>query len=175
MNFLVICYDFVESDRPESDDKLSESGRAESDDELSECVEDESDEEEITHAVPFKCIGAAHEKNYQHHLEKAYLALHEQDKPVTVRIRPEPFNPRDPSAIAIDVDYGTGWAHVGYIASELCKYLHPLIAAGDILDVYVQHIKYRVDFLKIGFYPKIVIKRRGEWENLVVRKSMSVR
>jgi hypothetical protein len=31
--------------------------------------EDESDEEEISHAVPFKCIGAAREKNYQHHLE----------------------------------------------------------------------------------------------------------
>jgi hypothetical protein len=37
--------------------------RAESDDELSD--EDESDEEEeIAHSVPFKCIGAAHEKNY---------------------------------------------------------------------------------------------------------------
>ena len=36
--------------------------RAESDDELSD--EDESDEEEeITHSAPFKCIGAAHEKN----------------------------------------------------------------------------------------------------------------
>jgi hypothetical protein len=47
---------------------------------------------------------------------------------------------------------------VGYIASELCKYLHPLIAAGDILEVYVQHIKYRVD-LKIRFCQKIFIKR----------------
>jgi hypothetical protein len=65
----------------------------------------------------------------------------------------------DPSAIAIDVDYGTGWTHVCYIASALCKYLHPLIAAGDILEVYVQHIKYRVDFLKIGFCPKFFIKR----------------
>jgi hypothetical protein len=65
----------------------------------------------------------------------------------------------DQSAIAIDVDYGTGWTHVCYIASELCKYLHPLIAAGDILEVYVQHIKYRVDFLKIGFYQKFFIKR----------------
>jgi hypothetical protein len=35
------------------------------------------------------------------------------------------------------------------------EYLHPLIAAGDILEVYVQHIKYRVEFFKIGFYPKI--------------------
>jgi hypothetical protein len=37
--------------------------RAESDDGLSD--EDESDEEEeIAHSVPFKCISAAHEKNY---------------------------------------------------------------------------------------------------------------
>jgi hypothetical protein len=43
---------------------------------------------------------------------------------------------------------------------ELCEYLHPLIAAGDILEVYVQHIKYMVDFFKIGFYQNIFIKRR---------------
>ena len=68
-------------------------------------------EDEITHAVPFKCIGAAHEKNYQHHLEQACLALHGQYKPVNVRIQPEPLNPMDP--IAIDVDYGTGsWTYV---------------------------------------------------------------
>ena len=52
--------------------------------------------------------------------------------------------------------------------------LHPLIATGDILDVYVEHIKYRVDFFKIGFYPKICINQHGEWETQVVRKSMSV-
>ena len=88
----------------------NEGDRAESGDQLND--EDESDEDEITHAVPFKCIGAAHEKHYQHHLEQAYLALHGQYKPVNVRIRPEPLNPMDPSAIAIDVDYGTGWTHV---------------------------------------------------------------
>ena len=91
--------------------------RAESGDQLSD--EDESDEDEITHAVPLKCIGAAHEKNYQHHLEQVHLALHGQVKPVNVRIRPEPLNPMDTSAIAIaiDVDYGTGWTHIGYTAS----------------------------------------------------------
>ena len=111
----------------------NEGDRAESGDQLSD--EDGSDEDEITHAVPFKCIGAAHEKNYQHHLEQAYLALHGQDKPANVRIRPEPLNPMDPSAIAIDVDYGTGWTHVMLI----------------------------------------ILRRRGEWETQVVRKSMSVR
>ena len=45
-----------------------------------------------------------------------------------------------------------------YIASEICKYLHPLIAAGDVVDGYVQHIKHRVDFFKIGFYPNIFIE-----------------
>ena len=37
-----------------------------------------------------------------------------------------------------------------------------------------QHIKYRVDFLKIGSYPKICINQHGEWETQVERKSMSV-
>jgi hypothetical protein len=75
--------------------------RAESCDQLSD--EDESDKDEIVLAVPFKCIGAAHEKNYQHHLEQAYLARHGQDKPVNVRMWPEKLNPMDPSAI--DLDY----------------------------------------------------------------------
>ena len=78
---------------------INEGHRAESGDQLID--EDESGEDEITHAVPFKCIGAAHEKKYQHYLEQASLALHGQDKPVNVRIRPEPLNPMDPSAIAI--------------------------------------------------------------------------
>jgi hypothetical protein len=65
-------------------------------------------------------------------LEQAYLGLHGQDKPVNVKIQPELLNSMDPSTIAIDVDYGTGWTHIGYIASQLCQYLHSLIATGDI-------------------------------------------
>ena len=109
--------------------------------------------------MTFKCIGAAHENHYQHHLEKAYLTLHGQDKPVNVRIWPEPLNPRDPSATAIDLDYGTVWPHVGYIL--LLNYLHPLIAARDVVDVYVQHIKYRVDFLKRDFIKKNFVETWG--------------
>ena len=46
---------------------------------------------------------------------------------------------------------------------------------GDIMYVCIQHIKYRVKFFKVGFYPKILLKRRGEWEPEVLRKSKSVR
>ena len=72
--------------------------------------DDVSDEDqEIIHSVPFKCIGAAHEQNYQHLLELAYLAL-KQNTPVKVHLRAEPLNPFDPRAIAIDLDYGTGYS-----------------------------------------------------------------
>ena len=37
------------------------------------------------------------------------------------------------------------------------------VCIGDVVDVYVQCIKYRVDFFKIGFYPNIFIKTPGEW------------
>ena len=103
--------------------------------------EDSDEDQEKTHSVPFKCIGAAHENNYQHHLEQVYLSL-QQNTSVKVQLWAEPLNPLDPNAIAIDLDYGTGWSHVGYIGSELCKYLHPLMATGNIIDVSVQHIKY---------------------------------
>ncbi len=79
-----------------------------------ESDEDESTEdEEITHSVPFKCIGAAHENNYQHYLEQAYLAL-QQDMSVKAKLRPEPLNPQDPSPIAIDLYYGT-WVDTCWI------------------------------------------------------------
>ena len=68
------------------------------------------------------------------------------------------------------------WSNPTRSLSDILKYLHPLFAAGDVVDVYVQHIKYTVYFFKIGFDPKIFIKRRGEWETQVVGiKSMSVR
>ena len=47
----------------------------------------ESDQlEQITRTVPFKSISADH----QHPLKKAYFSLHEHNKPVNVRIWPEP-------------------------------------------------------------------------------------
>ena len=65
-------------------------------------------------------------------MEQAYLLLNNTS--VKVHLRAEPLNQCDQSAIATDLDCGTGSSHVGYIASELCKYLHPLIATGDIID-----------------------------------------
>ena len=67
------------------------------------------------------------------------------------------------------------WVHIGYIASELTKYIHPLFNSAQLIDVYVQHIIFRVSFLKVGFYPKIIICRMGAWDKYVIKKSASVR
>ena len=45
---------------------------------------------------------------------------------------------KGPKWTAIDLNYGSGHEHMlGYIASKLCKFLHPLFAMGNILDVYM--------------------------------------
>ena len=73
-----------------------------------------------------------------------------------VKLRPEPTNEKDKNAIAIDINHGSGYFHCGYIASELTQYLHPLIAADEIVDVSLEHIKSRVYFAKMGYYPKVL-------------------
>ena len=65
---------------------------------------DDSDEDqEITHSVPFKCIGAAHEKKLPTSFGTGIVAL-EQNTSVKVHLKAEPLNPLDPSAIGIDLN-----------------------------------------------------------------------
>ncbi len=59
--------------------------------------------------------------------ETSILALKENTS-VKVHLRAEHLNSLNPSAIGIDLDYGTGSSHVGYIASEFCKHLYPLMS-----------------------------------------------
>ena len=58
--------------------------------------------------------------------------------------------------------------HCGYIASELTQYLHPLIETDKIVDVSLEHIQFRVSFSRMGYYPKVLITRKGAWEKFVV-------
>ena len=65
---------------------------------------------------------------------------------MTVRIRPEPLNPIDPSAIAIDVDYGTGWAHVGYIALTDVFDINNSKYVQQVIDVHLVQLANFLDF-----------------------------
>jgi hypothetical protein len=128
----------------------------------------------MIHNLPFKCIGAAHEKPRQEYLERAEEMMRKGEN-VSIKLRPEPQNQYDRDAIGIDIDYGCGWFHIGYIVRELTKYLHPLMKTNNIISVSLEHIKFRVHFAKIGFYPKVLITRKGAWERFVVNRSRSVR
>lgn len=144
-------------------------------DDLTQDSDDESDEESVQHKLGFKCIGAAHEKPRQEYLRKAETKLHKEQVPVIVRLRPEPTNEKDSNAIAIDMNCGTGWNCVGYIARELTEYLHLLINNGKILSVSVEHIIFRLYWAKIGYYPLINITRKGQWERYVMCRCRSAR
>ena len=90
-----------------------------------------------------------------------------------MRLRPEPTNEKDENAIAIDIDHGSGYFQRGYISSELTKYLHPLFAADKIIDVSMEHIIFRVHCARMGYYPNLLITRKGAWETFVIYKCRS--
>lgn len=132
-------------------------------DEHSQYSTNESDEESVQH----KCVGAAREKTPPGILRKCRDKLHKERASIIVRLRPEHTNEKDRNAIAIDMNYGTGWNCFGYIARELTEYIHPLINNRKILSVPVEHIIPRLYWAKIGYYPLINITRKGQWENML--------
>ena len=71
-------------------------------------------------------------------------------------------------------NYGTGWVKVGYIAKELTRFIHPLIAEEKIVRVDVKHIKFYIVYMRVGYYITITISRKGQWEQQVVMASKRV-
>ena len=48
------------------------------------------------------------------------------------KLQQEPENDYNQNAIAVLINFGSGWNKVGYIAKELTSELHPLIDNGNI-------------------------------------------
>lgn len=152
----------ITSDKQLSDQEYNSSHEG-SDEEISD--------DETTHILAFKCIGAAHEKERQEFLKIA--SQKSKETKLQVKLRPEPTNEKDKNAIAIDINHGSGFFHCGYIASELTQYLHPLIDTHKIVDVSLEHIQFRVSFSRMGYYPKVLITRKGAWEKFVIYRCRS--
>ena len=136
---------------------------------------DEDDEAELNnmiHCLPFKVMGVTYNTQYQTHLEAAKAVGLDS---VSARIDGEPGNANDSNAIAVAINYGTGWVKVGYIAKELTQFIHPLIAEGKIVRVDVKHIKFCIVYMRVGYYITITISRKGQWEQQVVRASKRVK
>jgi hypothetical protein len=130
---------------------------------------------DVTHTLPFKVIGVAHSISTQNHLEKCLEKIHEHDD-VQVRVSPEPDNEKDKDAISVQVNYGNDeWHHVGYIASELTRYVHNAMQSGILIECRIEHIKFRVHFYRPGYYMKLLLTIQGTWEPFVLNRSKRVR
>ncbi|XP_077864746.1 uncharacterized protein LOC144350428, partial [Saccoglossus kowalevskii] len=136
----------------------------------------EDDPADIEHSLPFKVLGVCHVTKRQEILQEAYIRLYEQKLPVKTRIRPDPSNIVDKNAIAVDLDVGNGWQHIGFLPSELVQYVHPPLREGKISMVKIDHIRFRTTWTLIGFYAKITMTKLGSvWDDFVIQKSKTVR
>ena len=133
---------------------------------------DDKSEHMANHTVPFKVMGVRHNNQNQTHLMKAEARLYTENEHVTAHLVPEPQNEKDSSAISVQINYGDGQHHVGYIPKELTQYIHPLLQANAITNVEIGHIKFCLKWYRIGFYMKLMITRRGRWDPFVVSKAM---
>lgn len=94
---------------------------------------------------------------------------------VSAYISPEPTNIEDENAIAVYINYGLyPYLIIGYIAKELTRYIHPLLANNSIISVSLEEVKFRVTWAKTGYYAKLSITRKGQWPGPVIRASRGV-
>lgn len=128
--------------------------------------------ENVIHCLPFKVMGVTYNTIIQDHLEAAKAV---GCSLVSAKLEAEPNNQYDSNAIAVFIDYGNNWVKIGYIAKELTRYIHPLLANGNIITVNVKHIKFCIVYMRVGYYITINISKKGQWEDQVIRASLRVK
>ena len=96
-----------------------------------------------------------------------------EDKPVQAKLQQEPDNDYDQHAIAVFINYHSGWEKVGYIAKELTSDLHPFLERNN-LKTTVAHIRFRVNYLQVGYLLTLNITKQGPWSKNVVKAPKKV-
>ena len=125
------------------------------------------------HTLVFKVLGTCFSKERQTHLEMAYECM-ERNIHVFIDLVPEPENTHDPNAIAVCIMSQDEFEKVGYIPRELTGFIHPLILTGD-MEVCVKSIRFRTNYLRVGYYLTINITKTGLWDDAVVAACKNIR
>ena len=126
----------------------------------------------VTHSVIFKCMGTVKERKYQLELLAAAISLKIRNgKTVPLRLRPEPNNPKDSNAIAIDCQIESDWERIGYIVHEALNGVHHAIQCDSIVSVKFEWVKYKTHWSRSapGWYCGIAITKKGNWPAEVVQ------
>lgn len=129
--------------------------------------------DEGTHCLPFKVLGTCYSGSRQKALEEGYEYMYEYNRRVFVKLEAEPENQHDKNAVAVYIMSTDDYEKVGYIASELTKYIHAPLKQ-SLLEVSVKQIRFRTTYLLMGFYLTINITKKGAWDSTVVKASCKV-
>lgn len=122
----------------------------------------------------FKVLGVCYSVERQKSLERAYEHLYEYNRPVFAKLEKEPDNVHDSNAIAVYIMTDDNYEKVGYIASELTKYVHTHLNTPDF-HVSVEKITFCTKYLLVGFYLTISLSKKGLWHNAVIKASRNVK
>ena len=95
--------------------------------------------------------GSCYDKSRQSALEEAFEYLYDYNRNVFVKLEADHDNAHDQNANGVYLTTDYHYVLVGYIASELTKYVHPFLGTPE-LDISVKHICFCTTFYKIGFY-----------------------
>lgn len=90
------------------------------------------------------------------------------------KLQAEPDNPLDKHAIAVYVISSADYEKVGYIATEMTQFVHPVLKDPSF-QVSVKSIWFFTVFLMIGFYFTINITKSGPWDKTVVAACSKVK
>ena len=170
---LLVVWDFTSLHTAATEDLNCENSDG-GEDQEEESISDEEDPEtdQVNHCLPFKVMGVTYNSTYQKHLEAAKAVGVDS---VIAKIEGEPENEHDSNAIAVFIDYGSGWAKIGYIAKELTRFIHPLLKTHSVISIDVKHIKFCIVYSRVGYYITINVTRKGQWEEKVIRASKKVK
>ena len=123
---------------------------------------------DIIHSVVFKCIGSLKEPRYQEIL-KAVSQKIRNGETVLVTVEEEPDNSFDSRAIAFMCNLDDKWERIGYIVREAVEAVHDAIRHKQILEVSFEWVKYIAFFRDCGWYAGIIISKKCEWPQCVLR------
>jgi len=158
-----------------SSSSMQKSSEGEGDD-VVDLVDDEDDDDDEadagTHQLPFKVMGVTYEGR-QDTIIEARLQM-SRGHNIQAILRPESGNDIDPNAIQVVFGIGDKMEVVGYIQRELTRFVHSALRQKEIVEVAIAHIKFRT-FNPVGHYVKLLITKKGRWDNFVIRKSLSAK
>ena len=161
------------NDEGDSEDVDSQEGHSEDGD----SADGDSEEEEealVLHTLPFKVLGVAHKLECQEHLEAAFNKIRKTWLYVQKFSLNQTIIMFDANAIGVLIDYGLGFKHVGYIAQELTRFIHPVIKHGRLQLATVYEIKFGTAWAKTGYFMTLQLTCKGEWPSQVLRASKRV-